>query len=103
MDERIKELLSGGVKSFREGDFESAEQSFKQAIDLEPQSAVIPNNYAMLLKKMEQFEDAENHFRVALELDPKNVQIHKNYGNPLKTRNTENNKEEKSEESNQSP
>lgn len=89
MDDRTKELLSTGVKSFKEGDFKSAEESFKQALDMEPENALIHNNYAMLLKRMERLKDAELHFRAALELDPRNVQIQKNYGNLLKDKKAE--------------
>lgn len=99
MDGRTKELLSEGVKSFREGDFESAEQSFKQALELEPENALIHNNYAMLLKKMERYDTSEKHFKTALEFEPQNVQIQKNYGNLLKAKNAA----DKSEENNQSP
>lgn len=86
MNDKAKELLSLGVRSFREGDFESAEESFLQALETEPESEVIHNNYAMLLKKMERLDDAEKHFRAALELDPQNTQIIKNYGKLLKER-----------------
>jgi Flp pilus assembly protein TadD len=99
MNERTKELLSEGVKSFREGDFESAEQSFKQALELEPENALIHNNYAMMLKRTERYDQAEKHFRTALDLEPENVQIQKNYGNLLKAKNAA----DKSEENNQSP
>jgi Tfp pilus assembly protein PilF len=98
MDDKTKELLSLGVKLFKEGDFESAEDSFKQALDLEPENALIHNNYAMLLKKVERLDDAELHFRTALELDPQNTKIHKNFGKLLKAKNSAIKEKEKKEE-----
>jgi len=97
MDDRTKELLSLGARSFKEGDFKSAEDSFRQALEADPQSALIHNNYAMLLKRMERIDDAEFHFKTALELDPQNTQIMKNYGKLLK----EKNNAKKEEENNQ--
>lgn len=99
MDDKTKELLSLGVKLFKEGDFKSAEESFKQALDLEPENALIHNNYAMLLKRMDRLKDAELHFRTALELDPQNTRIHKNYGNLLKDKNNAEKQEEESKAS----
>lgn len=97
MTENVNELLSKGIKSFKEGKFETAEKFFKSAVKIEPKSALVHNNYAMLLKRMEQYENAEKHYKAALLIDPKNVQIQKNYGNLLKKKiELKKNKEEKS-------
>jgi Tfp pilus assembly protein PilF len=99
MEDRTKELLSLGIKSFKEGNFKSAEDFFRQALEADPESALIHNNYAMLLKRMERLDDAEVHFRAALELDPQNTQIHKNYGNLLKDKNNAEKEEENAQSS----
>lgn len=88
MDEKVKEILSLAVESFQREDFESAEKSFLEALEIEPENALIRNNYAMLLKKTKRFVEAEENFKRALFLEPSNVQIQKNYGNLLKARNS---------------
>lgn len=94
MNERTKELMSGGVKSFKEGDLDSAEECFREALKIEPKNALIHNNYAMLLKKMEQYDQAEKHYKTALEIEPENVKIQKNYGSLLKVKLAVNKSEE---------
>ena len=86
MNEKTKELLLEGAKFFKEEKFEGAEQCFKKALEVEPENALIHNNYATLLKKMEQYDRAEKHYRTALEIEPGNVQIQKNYGSLLKAK-----------------
>lgn len=86
MNEKTKELLLEGAKFFKEKNFEGAEQCFKKALEVEPENALIHNNYATLLKKMEQYDRAEKHYRTALEIEPGNVQIQKNYGSLLKAK-----------------
>ncbi|MEE9474567.1 MAG: tetratricopeptide repeat protein [Candidatus Hydrothermarchaeaceae archaeon] len=86
MNEKTKELLLEGAKFFKEKNFGGAEQCFKKALEVEPENALIHNNYATLLKKMEQYDLAEKHYRTALEIEPGNVQIQKNYGSLLKAK-----------------
>ncbi len=86
MNEKTKELLSEGVKYFREGKFDSAEQCFKEALEIEPKNALVHNNYALMLKRMEQCDRAEKHYKAALEIEPMNTQIQKNYGSLLKAK-----------------
>lgn len=86
MNEKAKELLSEGVKYFRAGEFDSAEHCFRGALEIEPKNALVHNNYALMLKRMEQYDRAEKHYKAALEIEPVNTQIQKNYGSLLKAR-----------------
>lgn len=86
MNEKTRELLLEGVKSFKERRFDRAEECFKRVLEIEPENALVHNNYATLLKKTERYDQAEKHYKTALEIEPENVQIQKNYGNLLKAK-----------------
>lgn len=86
MNEKTRKLLLEGAKSFREEDFDRAEECFKKALEIEPENALIHNNYATLLKMIERYDQAEKHYKAALDIEPENVQIQKNYGSLLKAK-----------------
>ena len=50
--------------------YEEAVQLFKKAFEIAPRTAVIHNNYALLLMDMDQTEAARNEWEYALKLDP---------------------------------
>lgn len=50
--------------------YEEASQLFKKALEIAPRTAVIHNNYALLLMDMDQAQTARNEWEYALKLDP---------------------------------
>jgi DNA-binding winged helix-turn-helix (wHTH) protein/TolB-like protein/Tfp pilus assembly protein PilF len=64
----------GSVKSYKR-DFLGAEQSYKRAIELNPNSAIVRYRYAFDLLAMLEVEDAIREMRRAQELDPLSLSI----------------------------
>lgn len=53
--------------------FAAAEEQFKRAIQLSPNSSVPRQSYGLLLAELERHDEAERQFRKALEVDPLSV------------------------------
>ncbi|HEX8736549.1 MAG TPA: winged helix-turn-helix domain-containing protein [Pyrinomonadaceae bacterium] len=62
--------LSGYIKFVHEWDWQAAEQEFRRAVRLDPNSILARYSYANFLKHTRQFEEAWRQLNKALELDP---------------------------------
>ncbi len=55
-------------------DFDRAEEYYKRALELDPESVIKLGNYALFLQNVRKdFDRAEEHFKRALELDPEHA------------------------------
>jgi serine/threonine-protein kinase len=68
------------VDTFYHWNWESAEQQFQHAIDLEPTNSTAHHWYASLLATRGRFADAEREIRRAAELDPLSMIAHSSIG-----------------------
>jgi len=57
-----------GNTSYRAGDFEGAEQAFRRAVRVYPQSAAAHNNLAQTLADLDRYDEALAEARVAVGL-----------------------------------
>jgi MoaA/NifB/PqqE/SkfB family radical SAM enzyme len=64
---------------FNQGDIDEALQSFKKAVEIDPDLASAHNNLGVCYWQKEEFEKAIEHFLKALELDPDNADALANY------------------------
>lgn len=62
-----------------QGNIEEALQSFKKAVEINPNLASVHNNLGVCYWQREEFENAIDHFQKALELDPDDSDILSNY------------------------
>ena len=72
IDDRLAEAYTalGYAQAFYDWDSAGAEQSFKRAIELNPNYATAHQWYAEFLSDVGRFDDAERHYERALEIDP---------------------------------
>ena len=64
----------------KQGKFEEAEASYRQAIILNPNLAKAHNNLGIIMKKQGRLEEAEASYRQAIKLKPNLAQAHNNLG-----------------------
>lgn len=62
-----------GNAEFMNGDFVTAEQAYRQSIQLQPGAATTWQNLGVVLDRQNRSAEAEQAYRKALELDPKNT------------------------------
>ena len=61
-------------------DFEAALSSYKKALQLLPNSGLVHQYIAFVLRRLGRWEEAEPYYRKAIELDPLNVQLLSSFG-----------------------
>jgi TolB-like protein/Tfp pilus assembly protein PilF len=61
-------------------DFEAALSSYKKALQLLPNSGLVHQYMAFVLRRLGRWEEAEPYYRKAVELDPLNVQLLSSFG-----------------------
>ena len=61
-------------------DFEAALSSYKKALQLLPNSSLVHQYIAFVLRRLGRWEEAEPYYRKAIELDPLNVQLLSSFG-----------------------
>src|SRR5579883_1220447 len=69
-----------GIKLQSQGKFNDAVQSYKKAIELNPQGGAYHNNLAVVLKDLNRWQEAETEARIALKLKPDRADYHFNLG-----------------------
>lgn len=65
---------------FKAGQYDDSIKSFQRAIEKNPNTAAIHNDFGLVLLKKELFTSAENHFAKALELDDDCAECYNNLG-----------------------
>ncbi len=73
-------MALGMVQYTFEWDWSGAEQSFRQALDLDPDNADIHREYATYLTYMARFTEALAEYELAVDLDPLTMINHQNMG-----------------------
>lgn len=66
-----------------DNDFKKAEIDYKRALEIQPRSAVVHNNYANMLHSVGRFDEALVNYKLAVECDPKLYQAMQNICNIL--------------------
>jgi tetratricopeptide (TPR) repeat protein len=61
-------------------DFEAALSSYKKALQLLPNSGLVHQYIAFVLRRLGRWEEAQPYYRKAIELDPLNVQLLSSFG-----------------------
>ena len=64
------QLINRGMKEYADRDFESAEKTFKQVIELDPTRGKAYNYLGVMARDAKRLEEAECYFRKAVEVDP---------------------------------
>ncbi len=67
---KVADLLNKGQQALRQDDYASAEQLFRQALDLEPQAKEACNNLGTIYARRAEHTRAREMFQAALEIDP---------------------------------
>ncbi len=75
-------LTLAGIKNF-EMDWAGAEQEYKRAIELNPNSSGAHAGYASFLSNFERHDEALTHSKLALELDPLSINLKIGIGRTL--------------------
>ncbi len=85
MDETLSQahIALATVKQFYDKDFDGAEESYRQAIALNPDSATAHHRYSQLLLVRGRLDDALIEIKLAQQLDPLSVAINNNLGYTL--------------------
>ncbi|GFR00300.1 RNA polymerase II-associated protein 3 [Trichonephila clavata] len=73
-----------GNEFFKNGDYDSAINSYTVGMELDPENALLPANRAMAFLKKEQFQTAENDCNLCLSLDPTYVKAYLRRGTARK-------------------
>lgn len=87
LDENLAEAYSylGEMKLNYEWDFDGAERALKKGVELNPNSAVAHQMFALYLNSMGRTDEAIAHSKTAIDLDPRSVIIQRIYGDSLFT------------------
>ena len=82
MDSTYSEVhhLLGGIRTWTNWDWKGGEESFRKAIELNPQNADAHSTYSHLLSILGRYDEAMKHIDIALDLDPFNTKIIAFYG-----------------------
>jgi len=82
MDSTYSEVhhLLGGIRTWTNWDWKRGEESFRKAIELNPQNADAHSTYSHLLSILGRYDEAMKHIDIALDLDPFNTKIIAFYG-----------------------
>lgn len=85
LDDQLAEAHAclANYKTFYEWDYNGAEQEYRRALDLNPNSADSHHHYAFYLTFMGRFEQAISEIRKAEELDPRDMFFSKNVAQAL--------------------
>jgi superkiller protein 3 len=70
------DYLVSGNEYFKTGDYVKAEQEYRQALKLDPKSAIAESNLGVILGEVGRLDEAIATLQRALELDPKNAVAH---------------------------
>jgi len=81
VDDEIKSLLAEALLA--NGEKETAQKSFYQALQLNPHNLSALLNLADLETEQRNFREAENFYKRAIEIAPDNLRAHTNYANML--------------------
>lgn len=76
--QNIDALLNGGTLAYETGNLEKARDYFRQAVDLDSESALAHFDLASVLDELGELEDARRHLRQAVRLDPNYPDAHYN-------------------------
>jgi len=77
-------LISWGLACHRRGDHERAERMYKEALEIEPESADAHNNLGLIQKQNKEFYLAIKHIQLAVKFDPGTLTYRTNLGNTLR-------------------
>lgn len=82
LDDQLAEshISLGIILNYYDYDFAGAEREFKRAIELNPNSAMAHQSYAILLSNLGRHEEALNEIRRALEIEPLSLISNRSYG-----------------------
>ncbi len=80
IDTAMKTLLKEGAELHLAGNLPSAENLYRQALELDGSSAVAHNNLAFLLMQGQRFDEAEKEYLRAIELSPSYATAYTNLG-----------------------
>jgi len=85
IDDQLAEAHSalGGIKRDYEWDFAGAEREIKRAMEIDPGSAQIHAEFALLLRDLGKREEAIKEIKLARDLDPLRLRVRANVGNVL--------------------
>lgn len=67
--ETIQALLQQGVQSHTQGDFQGAVIAYQQALDLDPENAVLHNNLGFLYGQLQNWEQSLHHLQRAIDIN----------------------------------
>lgn len=72
--------LQKGIALARKGDFESAEEAFKQAVTLHPRDALVLTAFGQVQEQLGRLAESVETFRKVIEIDPLSSEAHENLG-----------------------
>jgi tetratricopeptide (TPR) repeat protein len=72
-DEAVPPLVNAGYAYSLRGDYLTAENKFKQALQIDPDNEAVNLNYALLLGETNRIDEAEVVFRKLLSINPQSV------------------------------
>jgi Tfp pilus assembly protein PilF len=77
---QAKQLVADGLAAFERGDTTSARESFKKALDLNPEEATAHTYLGIIADGAGELKEAERHFSAAVRAEPLRASARNNYG-----------------------
>lgn len=75
---KLKEYIESGATLYASGQYWSAIEQFKRALELQPNNFKANNNIALAYAKIGETEEARKHFKNALKVDPTALDVSEN-------------------------